>query len=94
MEQNIGLLKHEIANGKFSDTAPPKPPVRVFKGKTEFVLDYTSDETLAQSKAERHFYQRMLRAYLKGKTHFHFGFEYTANFQRIPKLHKVEFAYE
>jgi hypothetical protein len=45
----------------------------VFKGKTEFTLDYSSPEKLSASKAERHFYQRMLRAYLKGKETFSFG---------------------
>jgi len=47
-----------------------------FAGKTEFVLDYSTPETLANSKRERHFYQRMLRAYLKGKLKFNFGFTY------------------
>lgn len=52
-------------------------PKRVFKGKTDFVLDYSTPEKLAASKTDRHFNQRMLRAYLKGQTHFYFGFGYT-----------------
>lgn len=61
---------------------------RQFGGKTEFVLDHTSPETLEASKRERHFHQRMLRAYLKGKTHFYFGFGWE-NGRRKPELHKV-----
>lgn len=48
---------------------------KTFGGKTEFALDHSSQESLAESKRERHFHQRMLRAYLKGRTHFFFGFD-------------------
>lgn len=40
---------------------------RKFLGKTENFTD----------SVERHFYQRMLKAYLKGHTHFFFGFHNT-----------------
>lgn len=68
-------------------------PKRVFKGKTEFVLDYSTPEKLAASKTERHFHQRMLRAYLKGKTHLFFGFRYTTT-GREPIEHKVLIGWE
>lgn len=61
---------------------------RVFKGKTEFVLDYSTQEKLEASKQDRHFHQRMLRAYLKGKEYFNFGYTYNGN-ARIPTQHKV-----
>jgi len=41
---------------------------------------------------ERHFYQRMLRAYLKGWQYFDFGFEYTPTGRR-PKQHEVMVSY-
>lgn len=65
-----------------------KPKVRTFGGKTEFTLDYSTPETLAASKQERHFHQRMLRAYLKGATKFNFGFRYVGA-QRIPNVYEV-----
>lgn len=56
---------------------------RVFKGKTEFTLteiDNSTPELLAKTteqresdKRERHFYQRMLRAYCNGRLTFNFG---------------------
>jgi len=61
---------------------------RHFGGKTEFVLDYSTPEKLQQSKDDRHFWQRMLRAYLKGKEFFNYGYEYRFNV-RYPKQHKV-----
>jgi hypothetical protein len=67
---------------------------RRFLGKTEFVIDRTSPEKELASKQERHFYQRMLRAYLKGKEYFNFGREYnpvTKMYQ--PKQFKVEQEY-
>lgn len=62
---------------------------RVFKGKTEFVLDYSTPEKLEASKQDRHFHQRMLRAYLKGKEYFNFGFTRNAFGQLVPTQHKV-----
>lgn len=44
-------------------------------------------------KSNRHYYDRMLRAYLKGKTHFQYGFEFVNNL-RNPIIHKVEYLYE
>jgi hypothetical protein len=71
---------------------------RQFGGKTEFILtqiDTTNAETIAKTteqreadKTERHFHQRMLRAYLKGKEYFHFGFTYKYG-GRQPESHKV-----
>jgi hypothetical protein len=62
---------------------------RQFAGKTEFVLDYSTPKKLDQSKNERHFYQRMLRAYLKGKTVFEFGFTYDSMGRRRGIQHEV-----
>lgn len=67
-----------------------KPKVRNFGGETEFVLDYSTPETLEASKKHRHFHQRMLRAYLKGKEVFNFGRHYeTLLFKNVPTEHKV-----
>lgn len=67
-----------------------KPKLRrVFKGKTEFIIDYSTSETLEASKRERHFHQRMLRAYLKGKEVFNFGFTRDHLNRLIPIEHKV-----
>lgn len=46
---------------------------KYFAGKTKFIIDYSTPEKLEASKKERHFYQRMLRAYLKGADVFQFG---------------------
>lgn len=50
--------------------------IRNFGGETQFQLDYSTPEKLAKSKKERHFNQRMLRAYLNGKQYFYFGYEW------------------
>lgn len=64
--------------------------VRTFGGKTQFTLDYSTPEKLEASKQERHFHQRMLRAYLKGKTHFHFGRHYDKTLLKyVPTVHEV-----
>lgn len=60
-----------------------KPKVRNFGGKTENFSD----------NRERHFYQRMLRHYLKGHTHFNFGFKTTMIGQRIPETYEVMVKY-
>lgn len=55
---------------------------RKFLGKTEGFVDNT----------ERHFYQRMLKAYLKGKEYFTYGFEWVKRDQimvREPAMFKV-----
>jgi len=65
-----------------------EPKTKQFGGKTEFVLDYSTPEALEASKRERHFYQRMLRAYLKGKEYFYFGYVYRYG-NRYPQEHKV-----
>lgn len=65
----------------------------VFKGKTEFVLDYSTPEKLEASKQDRHFHQRMLRAYLKGKEYFNFGYTYNVD-GRVPTQHKVLQSFE
>ena len=65
-------------------------PTRHFGGETEFALDYSSPEALEKSKQHRHFHQRMLRAYLKGKEYFHFGRSFnkiTGKYDPIP--HRV-----
>lgn len=67
---------------------------KVFKGKTQFVLDYSTIETLEASKQDRHFHQRMLRAYLKGKEVFNFGFTKSLDGMLTPIEHKVLFAWE
>lgn len=77
---------------------------RVFKGKTEFTLttiDPSTPETLQKTteqretdKRERHYYQRMLRAYLKGKDYFNFGFQHSADGRSYPEEHKVMQAWE
>ena len=93
MEQNI---KHQLLSNH-------DERVRKFKGKTEFTItpiDYSTPETIKATtekreadKRERHFYQRMLRAYLRGVDQFNFGFRYDLG-QRIPITHKVLFAWE
>lgn len=68
---------------------------RHFGGRTEFILDYSSPEALEASKRERHFFQRMLRAYLKGKTNFNFGCEWSAvHGKYIPVQHEVLVTYK
>ncbi len=62
---------------------------RHFAGKTEFVLDYSTPETLEASKTERRFHQRMLRAYLRGKEYFNFGRQYDGLGGWHPVQHKV-----
>jgi hypothetical protein len=57
---------------------PQKPVTRTFGGKTD---NFTDNQ-------ERHFYQRMLRAYLKGWEVFYFGFIMTPIGKR-PAEHKV-----
>jgi len=82
-----------------------REPTKVFKGKTEFtltIIDPTTPKTLAKTtdqresdKRERHFYQRMLRAYLRGAEYFNFGFHYDKVLrQRTQTQHKVLFAWE
>ena len=67
-----------------------KTQERQFGGLTEFTLDYSSPEKLEASKQERHFYQRMLRAYLKGKEYFNFGRQFNAALgKHIPIQYKV-----
>jgi hypothetical protein len=83
MEQNINTTQ----------PVPAKEKRRVFKGQTEFVLDYSSHEALEASKRNRHFHQRMLRAYLKGATQFNFGFKYIGG-KRFPEVHEVLQAWE
>ena len=66
-----------------------KTKKRQFAGKTEFVLtpiDTKNAKTITKTteqreadKKERHFYQRMLRAYLKGKENFSFGRKWVNN---------------
>lgn len=63
-------------------------PTRKFLGRTDVQLDYSSPESLAESKQERAFFQRMLRAYLRGAQYFKFGFETIAG-RRFPKEWKV-----
>lgn len=56
--------------------------IRKFLGKTEGFKD----------KQEAHFYQRMLKAYLKGKEFFTFGFEWVKRdsiMVREPAMFKV-----
>lgn len=68
---------------------------RVFKGETQFTLDYSSPQKLEASKQHRHFHQRMLRAYLKGKEIFHFGRHYdAAQMKYIPTPYKVLTSWE
>lgn len=79
-------------------------PRKVFKGKTEFTIspiDYSTPETIAKTtekreadKTDRHFNQRMLRAYLKGQEFFNFGFTRNTFNQLVPVKHKVLFSYE
>ena len=73
---------------------------RKFTGKlgTEFKLNTSQalnkeDEIsiIQEFKSLRHFYDRMLRAYLQGKEFFNFGFE-TQDFKRVPIRHKVEYS--
>lgn len=58
-----------------------------FTGKTD---DFSDNR-------ERHFFQRMLRAYLKGHTHFNFGFSDQVDkfgfVSRRPDTYKVMFEY-
>lgn len=69
------------------DSKVPKPKVRKFLGKTEKFKD----------NRERHFYQRMLKAYLKGNTHFQFGKSYKPNefgfTELLPDWYEVQFSY-
>lgn len=55
-------VKQKPSNGIGKDHS--KFTTRKFLGKTEGFKD----------NQERHFYQRMLKAHLKGKQYFHFGF--------------------
>lgn len=72
-----------------------REPKRVFKGKTVFVIDHSTPATLAASKIDRHFHQRMLRAYLKGGTEFNFGFSgRDVTGRLIPQKHPVLFEWE
>jgi hypothetical protein len=68
---------------------------KVFTGKTKFVLDHSSPEALQASKQDRHFWQRMLRAFNAGKETFYFGQELnsiTGKYQ--PVEYVVQFKYE
>lgn len=85
MEQNI--------NTSMPLTAKEKR--RVFKDQTEFILDYSTPEKLETSKRNRHFHQRMLRAYLKGATQFNFGFRGRDILGKlIPEVYEVLQAWE
>jgi len=59
---------------------------RFFLGKLDNPIDYNN---LEASKADRHFQQRMLRAYLKGHTHFNYGFTRSFDGRLIPIKHEV-----
>lgn len=68
-----------------------------FLGQTEFKLEIPKDTSEEVKiiltngfKKYRHFHNRMLRAYLKGKEFFFCGFEYV-NDLRQPIKHKVEY---
>lgn len=69
------------------DSKVPQKPRRLFLGKTENFKD----------NRERHFYQRMLKAYLKGNTHFQFGKSYKPNkmgfVELLPDWYEVQFSY-
>lgn len=54
-------------------------PARKFLGKTSEFID----------KQEKVFHERMLRAYLKGKEYFNFGFTTNSFGMRVPETHKV-----
>lgn len=69
-------------------TKSQQPTTKKFTGKTEGFTD----------NRERHFYQRMLRAYLKGHTHFNFGFSLqkdgkTGLMVRMPDTYLVQYGY-
>jgi len=100
MEQNINE-KQKTAIAAMNKTLSNQK--KFFKGKTEFKLttiDNSTPERLKKTtnqreadKRDRHFHQRMLRAYLKGKETFNFGFRYDLA-TRYPIEHKVLFAWE
>lgn len=79
------LPKHNLSGGEFKrQTAVElnKNPAKKFLGKT----DNFSDNN------ERHFFQRMLKAYLKGQEFFHFGFYTNKIGERLPRPHEVLFS--
>lgn len=97
MEENINkealkVLKEQSFGG--NTPTLQKELKKVFKGKTEFTLDYSTPEKLEACKRDRHFHQRMLRAYLKGKETFNFGFNYNIDGTRFPIEHNVLLAWE
>lgn len=96
MEENMAsdAIDTHIAIKAANKQEPKKELRKVFKGKTEFVLDYSTPEKLEASKQDRHFHQRMLRAYLKGQTVFNFGFTRSYDGRLRPVEHKVLIGWE
>jgi hypothetical protein len=66
-----------------------KEPQRKFLGDLNPQLDRTSEETLAISRWNRAYHQKMLKAYLKGKEIFTFGFTRNKAGQTVPQHFKV-----
>lgn len=55
-------------------------------------IDVRNSKEQKISKYAQHYYDRMLRAYLKGKTMFQYGMEIIPGFSPRPIFHKVEYS--
>lgn len=66
--------------------------VRTFTGKLHIDRRYNSPEMLESTKHAQHYYDRMLRAYLKGKPIFQYGTEQIMGYAPRPIMHKVEYS--
>lgn len=89
MDSKIPEQDHSIENMPYGEAKEIlkriKREPRKFLGKTENFKD----------NKERHFYQRMLRAFLRGWNIFHFGKEWVkvgGVMQEVPKKHEVEYS--
>lgn len=79
------LPKHNLSRGEFKRQRAielNKNPEKNFLGKTSNFTDNN----------ERHFFQRMLKAYLRGYEYFHFGFYTNKIGERLPRPHEVLFS--
>ncbi len=64
-------------------------PKRKFIGDLNPKLDHSTPEMLMLTKWNRRYHQAMLKAYLKGKEFFNFGFTRNKEGYRVPQQYKV-----